>query len=90
MAKQDSIHVVVITPERQVVDTHTDSLVVPAHDGQIGFLKDRAPLMCELGAGELKYRKGNDFKKLQISGGFAQVHHNEAIILTERCTGGDE
>lgn len=85
MAKSDSIHVVVITPESQVLDTHTDSLVIPAHDGQLGVLPRRASLMCELGKGDLKYKVGGGFKHVKISGGFAQIHQNNAIILTEKA-----
>jgi len=84
MAK-DSIHVVVITPERQVLDTTTDSLIIPAHDGQLGALPNRASLMCQLGDGDLKYRKGGHFQTIRIHGGFAQIHKNNAIILTERA-----
>lgn len=86
MATSESIHVVVITPEQQVLDTKTDSLIIPAHDGQLGALPNRASLMCQLGAGELKYRSGTSFKTVKISGGFAQIHRNEAIVLTESAT----
>ena len=84
MAK-DSIHVVVITPEKQVLDTTTDSLIIPAHDGQLGALPNRASLMCQLGDGDLKYRKGSGFQTIRIHGGFAQIHKNNAIILTEKA-----
>jgi F-type H+-transporting ATPase subunit epsilon len=82
---KDSIHVVVITPEKQVLDTTTDSLIIPAHDGQLGAWPNRASLMCQLGKGELKYRKGGSFQVISIHGGFAQIHKNNAIILTEKA-----
>ena len=39
----------VITPEAQVFDGAAESVVVPAHDGEIGILFNRAPLLAKLG-----------------------------------------
>ena len=33
-----SFQVVIVTPERQVLDETFESVVLPAHDGQIGVL----------------------------------------------------
>lgn len=85
MAKSRDVHLVVITPEQQVVDAHADSVVIPAHDGELGILRDRAALMCELGVGQLRYTAGGQTKRLFVDGGFAQVNRNEVCVLTERA-----
>jgi len=80
------LHCNVITPERQVLETDAVSVVLPAHDGLIGVLDKRAPLLCELGTGVLRVE--TDVGKTQqvfVDGGFAQVHKNEITILTERA-----
>lgn len=85
MAKEKTLNFVVVTPEKQVVEDSADSVVIPAHDGELGILSDRAPLMCELGIGQMRYRKGGVSHRLFIDGGFAQVHDNHVTVLTEHA-----
>lgn len=76
----------VITPERQVLQTTANEVVFPAHDGLVGILKDRAPLLCELGIGPMKVEsQSGGTKEIYIDGGFAQVLDNQVTILTERA-----
>lgn len=82
MAKSKTLQFVVITPEQKVLEESTESLVIPAHDGEIGILADHAPLMCELGAGELRYKVAGRTNRLIIDGGFAQVQRNQVTVLT--------
>ena len=86
MASKGTLHCSVITPEERVVDTEATSVILPAHDGQIGIMKDRAPLLCELGIGVLHIEGGPAAgKDFFIDGGFAQVLDNEITILTEKA-----
>lgn len=85
MAKSTEIHLIVITPERQVLDESASSVVFAAHDGELGVLHNRAPLMCELGIGQLRYESGGQTRRLYIDGGFAQVHENTVTVLTQRA-----
>jgi F-type H+-transporting ATPase subunit epsilon len=82
-AKQ--LDVEVITPERRVLQTVADSVVLPGHDGELGVLNMRAPLMCELGIGQLRYRAEGQTERMFIDGGFAQVFHNRVTVLTNRA-----
>ncbi len=86
MAQDEPITCSVITPERQVLQTTANSVVFPAHDGLVGILKDRAPLLCELGTGPLRVesREGGT-RELFVDGGFAQVLDNQVTILTDRA-----
>ncbi len=90
MAKQTTIDFVVVTPERQVLAETAESVVIPAHDGELGVLPQRAPLMCELGIGQLRYQKGGQTHRLFIDGGFAQIHDNHIIVLTEAAARPEE
>ena len=85
MADSQDIHVVVITPERQVIEETVDAVVIPAHDGEIGVLHDRAALMCELGIGQLRYTQAGQTRRLFVDGGFAQVFDNHVTVLTTRA-----
>jgi F-type H+-transporting ATPase subunit epsilon len=81
------IEVVVITPERQVVHERAHSVVIPAHDGELGVLRGRAPLMCELGIGVLRYRRNGAAQRVVIDGGFAQIGDDVVTVLTDQaCT----
>lgn len=90
MAKGNDIQFVVITPERQVLEETTRSVVFTAHDGEIGVLTDRAPLMCELGIGQLRYQAGGQTRRVFIDGGFAQVHENVVTVLTQQAIPAEE
>lgn len=85
MADSQNIHVVVITPERLVVEETVDAAVIPAHDGEIGILHDRAALMCELGIGQMRYTQAGQTRRLFIDGGFAQIFDNHVTVLTTRA-----
>ncbi len=73
---------VVITPEQTLIEETTDSLVIPAHDGERGILANHAPFMCELGLGQLRYRKQGRTVRVFVEGGFAQVNDNSVTVLT--------
>lgn len=90
MAKRSEIQLTVVTPERQVLSESVESCVIPAHDGDIGILNQRAPLMCELGIGKLSYRKSGKSQSIYVDGGFAQVHHNQVTVLTSQAYTADE
>lgn len=79
------VHLIVITPERQVLERRVLAVVLPAHDGELGVLYDRAPLVCELGIGQLRYTDAAGRARLFIDGGFAQVLDNRVIVLTPRA-----
>lgn len=85
MATNAPLHCSVITPEQQVLDAAATSVVMPAHDGLVGILKNRAPLLTELGTGVLRVDTDQGPREFFIDGGFAQVLNNEVTILTERA-----
>jgi F-type H+-transporting ATPase subunit epsilon len=85
-----SLHCVVVTPERTVLDDVVDFVALPMYDGELGVLPGRAPLIGRLGAGELRTRKGNAVKRFYVDGGFAQVKHNVVTVLTPRAVPAEE
>ena len=90
MANEKTLKFVVVTPEKQVVEGTADSIVIPMHDGELGILPDRAPLMCELGIGQMRYQKAGQTRRLYIDGGFAQVLDNNVTVLTEHAAPAEE
>jgi len=76
---------VVVTPEKIVLDTPVESVVLPLYDGELGILSGRAPLIGRLGPGELRTRHGNEVQRFFVDGGFAQVRSNVVTVLTPRA-----
>ena len=75
----------VLTPERIVYEGEIEYAVVPAYDGEMGFLVNHAPLISELSFGEVRLRNGNEKEFIFVDGGFVEIKDNEMIILTERA-----
>ena len=74
------------TQEKKVFEGAVTSLIVPGSEGYLGVLANHAPLLALLGQGKLTIRKGAETSEFQISGGFLEVHHNQATILADSLT----
>jgi F-type H+-transporting ATPase subunit epsilon len=90
MADDKTFQCTVITPEHQVLDCRAAFAAIPAHDGEIGFLRHRAPLMCQLGIGVMRVESDGVTKRLFVDGGFAQMVHNRLAVLTEQAVASDD
>lgn len=76
----------VATPEGLLFDGSVTSAIVPAHDGQIGILTDRAPILLKLGAGSLTLADAAGKETvLFIAGGVAQMKDNVLTILSDEA-----
>jgi len=80
----------IITPEGKAFEGPATEVVIPAHDGQIGILHDRAPLVCKLGAGSLRVDHDGTSKQWFVDGGFCQVVENKVTVLTQHSLKPDE
>jgi F-type H+-transporting ATPase subunit epsilon len=90
MARNDTFHCSVITPERAMLETDATFVAFPAHDGEVGILPHRAPLLYRLGIGELRVESPEGNQVLFIAGGFAQMVENRLTLLTEAARRLDE
>ena len=77
---------VIVTPDQQAFDERITHAIVPAHDGQIGILTDRAPLLVKLGIGALQLDIASGQRRtLFIDGGIAQMKDNRLTIVTNEA-----
>ncbi len=82
-----SFRCVVVTPEEETLNETVTQAVLPAHDGLIGILTDRSPLLVKLGAGPLRIDvAGGQSRTYFIDGGIAQMKSNSLTILTNEAT----
>ena len=80
----DAIQLVIVTPERQVLKETVAEVTVPGADGYLGVLPGHAPLITELGVGELTYRTaGGQAGLLAVIRGFAEVLPDRVSVLAE-------
>jgi F-type H+-transporting ATPase subunit epsilon len=88
MPGEMSLHI--ITPEGTVLsDVTTDSVVVPVTDGTMGILYNHAPMVTTLRIGVLRYKQGNGYKRVAISGGFLELSNNRITILADTAEPGE-
>ena len=80
----DSIQLVVVTPERQILKETVAEVTLPGADGYLGVLPGHAPLITELGIGELTYRTtSGQTGLLAVIRGFAEVLPDHVSVLAE-------
>jgi F-type H+-transporting ATPase subunit epsilon len=72
-----------VTPEQQILDEQITQAIVPAHDGLVGILTDRAPILLQLGTGPLRIDlAGGQRRYFFVDGGVAQMKDNKLTILS--------
>ena len=90
MAKNDTFHCSVITPERAVLEADATFVAFPAHDGEVGILPGRAPLLFKMGIGSLRVETPEGNRSFFVDGGFAQMVENRLTLLTEQAKAVEE
>ena len=79
----DTFQLEIVTPERMVVRDNAEEAQIPATNGYIGVLPGHAPLITELGAGEISYRSGGQVHRFATAWGFAEVLPDKVTVLAE-------
>jgi F-type H+-transporting ATPase subunit epsilon len=81
----ESIELIVVTPERQLLRESVADVLLPGADGCLGILPGHAPLLTELGIGELSYHSSGAKQtgSLSIVRGFAEVLPDRVTVLAE-------
>jgi len=92
--EQKSFHCDLIDPSGKLLDREVTSVVLPAHDGQLGILYDHMPMLCQLGLGVMKVTPApagasentpsNDLFFF-IDGGSALVAQNTVMVIAHEA-----
>ena len=77
----DTFLLEVATPERLLVNEQVSEAQIPAANGYLGILPGHAPLLAELGAGELSYAVAGRRRTLKIDGGWLEISADHARVL---------
>lgn len=84
-ATSNQLRVRLVTPDRLLLDTTADAVELPAKGGVIEALYGHAPLLSELGAGELVLHGGQngDVQRFYVAWGFVEVLPDRVTVLAE-------
>ena len=85
MADEKIFHTAVITPEGVVTEADVVGVKFPAHDGLMGVLTHRAPILTKLGTGILTLESPAGDTQYFLSGGYAQMKNNVLTILPDEA-----
>ena len=79
----ETLELEIVTPERLVVRERVEEVQIPGRSGYLGVLPGHAPLITELGVGEITFRSGHNTTRLAVAWGFAEVLSDKVTILAE-------
>ena len=84
------LKIIVVTPEKAVLDESADSVVLPMFDGERGILTGHSAFVGQLAPGELRITTGTTAKRFYIDSGFVQVANNTVNVLTAKSLTSDK
>ena len=81
----DSIELIIVTPERQLLREAVVEVTLPGAEGQLGVLPGHAPLITELGIGELSFETKGSSESVPVAviSGFAEILGDRVTVLAE-------
>jgi F-type H+-transporting ATPase subunit epsilon len=80
-----------VSPDRLLLDATAEAVELPSSSGYLEALYGAAPLLAELGAGEVRLHGGSsDGEKFFVAWGFVEVLPERVTILAETAMRPDE
>lgn len=81
----DHLQLIVVTPQKQVLDAPAAWVDVPASSGEMRALPEHAPTLGTLGEGTVRYQpsEGGAAKEFPVSGGFFEVLGDRVTLLAD-------
>ena len=73
----------IVTPSRLLVKDAAEEAQIPGVSGYLGLLPGHAPLITELGVGEITYKASGATHTLSVAWGFMEVLPDKVTILAE-------
>jgi F-type H+-transporting ATPase subunit epsilon len=90
MATRDTLHVEVVTAERELYNGEANLVSAPGTEGRMGILPRHAALLTTLGPGELRIELNGADEPLFVSGGFLEVSNNSVTVLADTAEHAEE
>ncbi|MGD0215867.1 MAG: F0F1 ATP synthase subunit epsilon [Terriglobales bacterium] len=80
---ENTFQLEIVTPARLLVKEAAEEAQVPGATGYLGILPGHAPLITELGVGEITYKASGATHTLSVAWGFVEVLPDKVTILAE-------
>src|ERR1700732_3833003 len=86
----DRVQFELVTPERLIVSTEVEMVVVPGTDGNFGVLPGHAPLISTIRPGTIDiYESQTITRRIFIVGGIAEVTPERCTVLADEAVSPD-
>ena len=83
MNPADNISLIVLTPEKTLLEKKVSKVSLPGTKGRFMVLRNHAPLISSLEEGDIVYESEGVEYKVYIASGFADVHDNIVTVCAE-------
>src|SRR5258708_15560125 len=90
MATRNTLHVEVVTAEREIYNGEADMVVARGTEGVLGILPRHAALLTTLAIGEMRIKLGDAEEPLFVAGGFLEVRNNVVTVLADTAEHAEE
>ena len=85
-----TIRLELVTPERLVLSEDVDEVIIPGYEGEFGVLPEHTLFLSVVKVGVLRYRKGTEWHKVALGGGFAEVTGERVVVLADTAERAEE
>ncbi len=74
----------IVSPEQSLFDDEASMVVLPASRGEMGVLKDHAPMIVSLKPGIIDvYQDEEITNKIFVGGGFCNIHEEGCTVMAD-------
>lgn len=80
-----SLQISILTPEKPFWSGEAEEIVLPTETGEMGILKNHAPIITGLDVGAMLIRTNEQWSSIALMGGFAVVKKNKVTILANEA-----
>lgn len=75
------MHVEILTPEKTLFEGDADIVTLPGSNGSFQIKKDHAPLIANLGEGNVTVGNTGKTESYAVKGGLVEVLKNKVVVL---------
>ncbi len=86
----DSIHLEVLTPEKQAISLEVSSVYLQGSEGRFGILPLHTALIARLDFGAMTYQVGKDSKDVLCGSGIVEVQDDKVTVLVKSAEAKEE
>ena len=72
----------IISPDKSILKSNSEEVIIPSYEGQMGILKDHIPLITFLRPGLIIVKQDSGKKIFFVEDGTVEFSNNNLLILT--------